>query len=185
MDYSFKAEPFLCVAATLQKVIFDLTNSYFEQNVIADYFGVNFPTDYEIINVTNYKITEDSSKWGIVLAKESINGLFAALRIPLKEQYYPINTYDEYSFNDFIRTSLNDETRIICGFSLSTLYNLSDLNENIGHVSIIDSINFDASKIVITDLNPENFGQRVVDAFDLFRAVLKKKDGFWVISKVT
>ncbi len=177
----FKAEPYLCVAASLQYVIYQSTGKYIHQYEIADYFGVCYPDNHPIENVKNYSYSEDSSLWGIQIKKNGINQFFNDFLLPLKEEYYPINTFTEYSFETFINEKLKNKISIICGYSKSTLYKSLKISSEIGHASIIKNIDVSKSIIEIFDIDPSNYGKQIVDSYDLFVAIHRKHDGLWLI----
>lgn len=179
--YSYEiviAEPFMCVPACLE-IILNIYGFNLNQNEIAEYFGIHVPQDYEG-KISNIIKTDEENKWGIVFRENSLNDFFKDKALPLNERFVPINTLADWEFEEVVQKNLIEGNHLICGFSYEKLYKGFN-NDNIGHVSIIESIN--SENIMLLDPGPHGVGRKNVNVYDLFKAIHFKKDGLWIISE--
>lgn len=174
------AKPYLCMAAVLQTIILYLTGRPIEQEDIANYLGVYLPCNFKSTLVKTAH-TRKNDKWGIVLRDRSLLKLFKHYSLPLDEEFLPISTFSDWSFDDVIHTVLQEKhASIMCGYDNSLLSN--GISGNIGHVSLITGIR--KSKIEIIDPGPFNAGTKLVDSYALFKAIHSKHDGLTIIRKI-
>ncbi|MBC2696571.1 MAG: hypothetical protein HF982_15105 [Desulfobacteraceae bacterium] len=174
--------PYCCVACLLQIIINTEFSISYGQIHIADSFGVHVPEDYKG-SINNTHITNDPNLFGIILTSNAINIFFSGNNIALKERYYSISLFEDWMFENKIQQELNNSSHIIVGYDYGALNDKPEFN-TIGHVSLI--VNFDTASHIVTifDPGPDKPGIKKVKTYDLFRAIKKKKDGLWCISRM-
>ncbi|MDD2716298.1 MAG: hypothetical protein PHW04_10455 [Candidatus Wallbacteria bacterium] len=171
-----KAEDYFCVCAVLKTIIQIHSNRSISQQEIANFFNIIYPSDYPYISDKSIT-SKDPNDWGIKIHKDGINNLLKAGNIPLKENYYPINQFQDWQFDDKIREILGNGYHLVCGFCSPFLYFHED--KKVGHVAIIYGI--ENENVILLDPGPEKFGRQVVQSIDLYQAIHFKKDGIWEI----
>lgn len=181
--YFIKSKPFLCVASLLQIIIKTELNIDFDQNEIGNYFGVYVPLDYSG-KLSNIVRTSDKSKWGIIITKNEVNNFFKKNNLPLREQYLDISLYEDWSFEEEIKSLLNNNVNLICGFDYGYLLN-NYKPSFIGHVALLLSISENCrDSFKIYDPGPKEPGVKTVKSIELYNAIRLKRNGIWKIMKV-
>lgn len=178
------SEDFLCIPTVLYTII----NSAGYVNIgihdIANYLGINLPLNYKLNNekVINVKHVDDIKMYGVVLKDESINNLFKKFGISLREQYYPISNFNDYTFENEINHILSDiNCSLIVGLDFGVLINDSSRN-GYGHVCIILGIENDYC--IIYNPGPYMHGEMSIKIDDLYSAIRIKEDGLWKINNI-
>lgn len=174
------ADEYQCVSAILAHIINKRTVFSITQEVISEYFGLNVPKDYNG-TISNIEITDDKSRYGVIIKENGINEMFSRMGLPLAEEYIPIKNIAEYEFEKVLRRYLELDVDIICGYSYGILHK-DDNSIDFGHISEI--IKVDDIKVTVLDPGPKEAGVHHVNIFDLYSAIRYKSDGLWIISRV-
>lgn len=174
---NYKSEGFLCIPSVLYTILkSEKINIDFER--IVNFFNYHLPIDYNPGIIRNYKFSEVEADWGVKLEKDTINLLFEELNLPFIENYIPINTLEDWSFIDTIKSNLSNH--IVFGYDFSFLYEQKE--SDIGHVSIINSLIGD-EQVEILNPGPKYYGKKVFNAYDIYLSIKRKKDGLWIIKR--
>lgn len=176
--------PFLCVATLLQIIIKKEFNHEVNQQIIADYFGVNLPMEQKENNnlvISNIKYIGDDNKLGIIIKDNSINQFFDEYNIPLIETYISILEIDDMSYETQLTKLISEDAYVICGYDYDSLH--YNQTSGVGHVSIITDYDPQTNLVTFYDPGPKNAGYKIIKDFDLYRSIKIKKDGFWIIKR--
>lgn len=176
------ADNYLCVPTVLEIILKSENVPNFDKYMIANYFGVVLPQQVVYSQISNYSHSEDSIHQGITLKRDSINNFFKKNNIPLKEHFVWIKYIDRDFFSDFIYENLISGKHIICGYEYNTLYKKT--GKYAGHVSIITTADPNKDVLCLLDPGPNSPGLKTISAQDLYYAILRAKDGLWVISNI-
>ncbi len=175
------ANNFLCVAAILENILINIGKKDLNQFQIAELIGLNIPASEKNNIITkNVTITKDENKCGMVFDDYGLNSFFKANNINLKEEYYPINTMEDWEFEQKLIFEIsNKESFLIVGYNYSVLF--KEQLAQYGHVSLVLGIDKHIPETLIFDPGPKNVGTKIVNTYDLYSAIKAKKDGIWVI----
>lgn len=181
------ARTYLCVCALLEMIIHSALDRGPDQIEIAQYLGVFLPFQHQDKAVSNFHLTDDPNKWGVVVRDDAINRFFLEYSIPLKENFFSINLFEDWSFEDKIKSLLDTGAHVICGLAADALDNVQSDAALLqcGHVvAIIDltpSEGLDRD-VVLYDPGPLTPGLRRMPAWRLFAAIKARSDGIWAIT---
>ncbi|MUG46972.1 hypothetical protein QNH46_01430 [Paenibacillus woosongensis] len=174
----------MCVAALLQIIIKNEFNRDINQQIIADFFGINLPIDQKDnsnLVTSNMEYVEDDNKLGIIIKDNSINQFFQEYKIPMIEDYLPIYEIDDMVYETQLNQLASEDVYVICGYDYDFLHHREATG--VGHVSIITDYNPQTNIVTIYDPGPKNPGYKSVIDYDLYRSIKIKKDGFWIIKR--
>ena len=118
---------------------------------------------------------------GVHITETLFEKIFRKYNLPLKDTYTAINTIMEDFLIDEISQELKNKSHILCGYCYGTLFK-DKRYLNVGHFSII--IGVKNNKIILLNPGPNNFGINEVNDYELYRAILKKKAGLWVLKSI-
>lgn len=181
------ARPYLCVCALLEMIIHSVWDRGPGQVEIAEYLGVQVPPRYQDEAITNIHQTDDPRKWGVVVRDDAINRLFLDYSIPMKEEFFSINLFEDWAFEDKLRNLVDAGAHIICGHAAGALYSapLDAASLRYGHaIAVLDLV---ASKrldqdVLVYDPGPAEPGELRIPAWRLFAAIKARSDGIWAIT---
>lgn len=177
----FVQQPYCCVPACLQMVLYRRGIPLLSQEEIGHELGLTVPKEYQKILPLARKGKKPSSGWGTQIQnpKYTLNNFFKKRNIPLKETYYP--TLSKTKARTFIRVQIKKGNDILVCFNYNKLYQ----DEGQGHVSVIEALNGDYITIVEPISRFPKF--RKVEFDKLIESINfhgeKNRGGFWVISK--
>ncbi len=164
------AKPNWCVPAVLEMVLRHHGISTFSQKDIANH-----------LNIIPMSDAVSHSQWGAKIKNHTINNLFRANSIPLREEYIPINQFmDEFYMLDRIVELLNQHISIICGYNYTSIFGHQE--DSFQNVSIIVDASLESDNVLLLDPGPKDAGYKTVNAEHLFYAIRAANDGLWCIS---
>jgi hypothetical protein len=173
----FVSQPLLCIAACVEYIVYHKTQIEIDQSSFAEYFGVSIPKGSVCLNhIINKNESENSHLWGISIDSKRLNRYLKDRNVNLKIDYLSSKVFEDWSFEDYIKSSLVRKELILCTFEYNYLFDKSSA-ESYGHAIVIEGIDSRNEEYVYCyDPGPRNFGSKPLLIYDLFIAS-KRKDG--------
>lgn len=175
------AKKYLCFDAVLEMIISDIcADSYFSQVVLAEMFGITVPIgEYTLIK--NCRYSTNIKECGTVICVDEINDFFKVNCIPLELSFIKSNYINEMDFIDFINTKKRN-AYIVFAFCYGILYNITEKND-IGHVSLLDTVYENKDLIKIYDPGPSDPGIKLVKSDDMFQS-MRRRGGVYLFNRI-
>lgn len=174
----FISQPFHCLAACIEYVVYHKSNISISQSTISEYFGISLPFEsFNKVSIINKRITEDPNLWGISINSNDLNNFFIKNHIPLEVKYSSSLLFEDWSFEDHIKSFLLKGELLICTIDFNYLFDRSN-PESFGHAIVLDSIH-NNNFVKCYDPGPANSGYKLISIYDLFIASKRKKGGLF------
>jgi hypothetical protein len=149
----------------------------FPQIEIAEHMGLVVPPN-QLFNFPFARESDNAWEWGVQsITPYSIGMLFSHLKVDLAFKFIPIHNISGSSVFDFLEDNLLLDNDIMIGYDYKEAFGRG---MNVGHVSLIYSLNTISLDIILVD--PEENNEVVVQYPKLARAIHNKLGGFWVFS---
>lgn len=172
-----------CFLALLEMIISDVLDyTFFTQDMLADYFGINIlrgqESDYS--NITNIKLTSDYREIGVHLDEKQLDDLFINTGIPLRTYYFPANQYGIDPVNKQKQTNDNKQY-LIYTYSYGSLYHLPQYYR-LGHVALLETVNANGT-ITVYDPGPKDAGVKTFKKSDMYDAMWDRRGGIYLFCR--
>ena len=159
-------ENYLCVPTNIKMILSSIGQNYNIDDIVSK-FTIKTPFD-----------TSTDCDLGVHIKKDDLNVLFTEMKVPLYEEYIPINKIYEPEFTDVLHDLLIQGAHVLCGYSYGELFGEAALLD-VGHMSIILSVDY--RTVEILNPGPKHAGINLVNEYSLYRAIQRKNAGLWAL----
>lgn len=178
---AFNQQPFCCVPACIQMIMYRRRIPLFSQELIGSELGLVVPkrTTWILHNARTGK--RPVSGWGTQVEREeySLNSFFERNSIPLYERYYSPEKI--HSLTQVLLNHKRQDDDLMACFRYGTLYGTKSIN---GHVSLVESIHEDTVLLVDPKYGVPKFREvsvtRLKKAIEIHGQI--RRAGIWSIS---
>lgn len=172
------ASEYLCYVALLEIILKNEGIKKYNQYDLAQIHGLCVPIDYVNTNdYVNIKYSENAYKWGVKVNKSILNNIFKFELLDVIAEYIDIKTISDWEFDGYLEY---DEGYKYCVF----LYDYGALNfgvmNSIGHAALLYK-KIDSKSIYIYDPGPYNIGLKIINNYDIYKAIHAKNGGIMLI----
>jgi len=177
----FVHQPFCCVPATIQMILYRRNLKLLSQEEIGCDLGLIIPKEYYEILPNARRGSKPASGWGTQLQEErfSLNSFFEKHDYPLIYEYKPLDSFDE-NLIDWLKGQLEKEEDVIVCFNARKLWGVG--NDG-GHVCVVENVDGDYVNLIETNCDYPKF--RKVKFSDLVESMKyhgeRNLGGFWLI----
>lgn len=176
-----KSKNYYCFLSLLSMIITDtLGNSYFTEDILAEYFGLVLPYDTPT-TLNNVSYSNNPRNYGVHINEIRLNKFFTQTGIPLYANYIQSNPYSDDLIDSSSSAAVQSGKYVIYTFSYGGLYHDSELI-SIGHVALLEEIISEYS-LKIYDPGPKDAGIKVIDKITMYDAIRDRNAGIYIFSK--
>lgn len=177
-----ESAPYCCVAASLESIFKRHGFNDVSQYDVANYTGiVGYESDKDRIPAILHNVyyTNDRTKVGMHLYKDTLNKLFEHFNLPFKETYISWQELAEWNI-DSILQNLPDKSDAIFLFDFGYMYH-EDKNRGIGHSGVFVSVD-ENNMVEYLSPGPRYIGLGKFASDDFVAAIKARQGGISIIS---